>query len=78
MVELAMSTLADYRAYPLALGRLMADPLFAERADPARLAAFVRGELERLDPASARIAEVEARYWRGVYRSHENDKEQPA
>jgi hypothetical protein len=71
-----MSTLADYRAYPLSLGRLMADPLFAERADPARLAAFVRGELERLDPASARIAEVEARYWRAVYRQH--SKEQAA
>jgi hypothetical protein len=72
--ELAdMSTLANYRAYPLALGRLMADPLLPSLIDPARLAAFVAEELERLDPASARIAEVEARYWQGQYQRNRED-----
>jgi tRNA/tmRNA/rRNA uracil-C5-methylase (TrmA/RlmC/RlmD family) len=41
--------------------------------DPARLAAFVAEELERLDPASARIAEVEARYWQGQYQRNRED-----
>ena len=53
---------ADFNIWPLQLGRLMADSEIGLHIDQDRVDAFIADELARLDPASIRIAEQEARF----------------
>ena len=62
-----MQNLDQFRAYPVQLGHLAADPLIDLWIDPDRLAAFLAGELAILDPYSAQVAEAEERFLRRVH-----------
>jgi len=63
------ATRDDFSRYPFQLARLMSDPWLDLWIGPEQREQFVAAELERLDPASAQIAQAEARWLAHWHRS---------